>query len=70
MACTDPNKPTGWTKGKAVRVCESLPPVQAEMEYHDPEVREAQCSTGRFVRVCESLPTVTVEMEPVSPTDL
>ena len=43
-----------------VRVSEVLPPV-VDVEYHDPEVRDAVCSTGRFVRVCESLPPVEVE---------
>ena len=48
------------------RIGESLPPVETEWEYFDPEVRDATCSTGRFVRYGQSLPPIELEVLPAS----
>jgi hypothetical protein len=63
----EPNNrtPDGWTKGKFVRVCESLPPVDLEPVITD-GADETGWTRGKPVRLCESLPPVDCVMAPPS----
>ncbi|HVL11646.1 MAG TPA: hypothetical protein VM529_03725 [Gemmata sp.] len=62
-----PDEPKGpVSRGQPVPLREALPPVETEVEYYAPDVRDVERSRGKPVRICESLPPVTLEMFPLS----
>jgi hypothetical protein len=60
-------EPPPASRGRPIRVCESLPPVVLVMEPADGQTEPPPASRGRPIRVCESLPPVVLVMEEVPP---
>lgn len=63
----DPNESAPGSRGRPVRICQTLPPITLRMEAADGLPEPPPASRGKPVRVCVSLPPVTLRMEAVPP---